>query len=81
MKGKGGALMIVVGKKPGKGMESERPSSPSLGSEDGESDMGMELAPMLKAYEAAKAKGDWKKAAEAFRMATECCSGMGEEED
>jgi hypothetical protein len=68
--------MIVVGKKPGKGMGSEKPSSPSLGSED-EGD-SMEVGPILKAYEAAKAKGDWKKAAELFKEAVSCC---GEYED
>jgi hypothetical protein len=64
--------MIVVGKKPGKGMGSEKPSSPSLESEDEESG-GMEVGPILKAYEAAKAKGDWKKAAELFKEAVSCC--------
>ena len=58
-------------------MESEKPSSPSLGSEDEESD-SMEVGPILKAYEAAKAKGDWKKAAELFKEAVSCC---GEYED
>jgi hypothetical protein len=70
MKGKGGALMIVVGKKPGMGKE--RPSSPSLASDE-EDDSSMEVGPALKAYEAAKAKGDWKKAAEAFKMAVSSC--------
>jgi len=72
VKGKGGALMIVVGKKPGKGMGSEKPSSPSLESED-EKSGGMEVGPILKAYEAAKAKGDWKKAAELFKEAVSSC--------
>lgn len=78
MKGKG-ALMIVIGKKkPGMGPEAEKPSSPSLGAEDDGEDMNMELASALKSYESAKAKGNWAKAAEAFRMAMSCC---GEEED
>lgn len=78
MKGKG-ALMIVLGKKPGKGMEGEKPSSPSLGSES--EDEGMDVGAALKAYESAKAKGNWAKAAEAFKMAVEGCGGGYEEED
>lgn len=83
MKGKGGmALMIAIGKKK-PGMGQERGSSPSLASEDeGEGEeMGMdaELGSVLQAYEEAKAKGKWDKAAALFKDAVKSCGY--EEED
>jgi len=81
MKGKGGmALMIAIGKKK-PGMGSEKPSGPSLGSEDEGEGMDMELGSMLKAYEEAKAKGKWDKAAKLFKEAVSSCGGDYEEED
>jgi hypothetical protein len=81
MKRKGGmALMIAIGKKK-PGMDSERPSEPSLGSEDEGEGMDMELGSMLKAYEEAKAKGKWDKAAKLFKEAVSSCGGGYEEED
>jgi hypothetical protein len=81
MKRKGGmALMIAIGKKK-PGMGSEKPSGPSLGSEDEGEGMDMELGSMLKAYEEAKAKGKWDKAAKLFKEAVSSCGGGYEEED
>jgi hypothetical protein len=83
MKGKGGmALMIAIGKKK-PGMGSEKPSGPSLGSEDDGEDMemGSELGAMLQAYEQAKAKGNWAKAAKLFKEAVSSCGSDYEEEE
>lgn len=85
MKGKGGmALMIAIGKKkPGMGPMSERPSSPSLASEDdGEGmDMTGTLEPLAKAFFEAGAKGKYKQAAQLFQEMQKCCGEDSEEED
>jgi hypothetical protein len=83
MKGKGGmALMIAIGKKK-PGMGSERPSSPSLGSEEEDSgeDMTSTLEPLVKAFFEAGAKGKYKQAAQLFSEMQKCCGGESEEED
>lgn len=83
MKRKGGmALMIAIGKKK-PGMGSERPSSPSLGSEDdGEGmDMTSTLEPLAKAFFEAGAKGKYKQAAQLFSEMQKCCGEDYEEED
>jgi hypothetical protein len=83
MKGKGGmALMIAIGKKK-PGMGSERPSSPSLGSEEEDSGMDMTstLEPLAKAFFEAGAKGKYKQAAQLFSEMQKCCGGESEEED
>jgi hypothetical protein len=79
MKGKGGmALMIAIGKKK-PGMGSERPSSPSLASD--EEDSGMELESMAKAFFEAGSKGKYGKAASIFKEMSKACSGEGYEEE
>jgi hypothetical protein len=83
MKGKGGmALMIAIGKKK-PGMGSERPSSPSLASEEEDSGMDMTstLEPLAKAFFEAGSKGKYKQAAQLFHEMQKCCGGEGYEEE
>jgi hypothetical protein len=70
--------MIAIGKKK-PGMGSERPSSPSLASD--EEDSGMELESMAKAFFEAGSKGKYGKAASIFKEMSKACSGEGYEEE
>jgi len=85
MKGKGGmALMIAIGKKK-PGMGEERGSSPSLGSESEDEDMGMDsmgtLEPLAKAFFEAGARGKFKQAAQLFQEMQKACGEDYEEDD